>query len=239
MKRFIVLLRSEARRLVRDPFLVLMALVPFLAGGALRVAWTVAAPLVRERLGMDIAPFAPLAAAVLLQMPPFMLAMCFGFQCLEDRDSGLFLPLEASPRGTGGYLSMRTALCSILSLGESAVMPALFGAKVPSLGAGLVGSLLLPAVLMYVLGVVPRNKVEGLTVGKALSAIDAGAALAFFPLGPWTLAAVLLPTYAPARAALGRGGEAWIWAGIALVQQALLIALFLRLFMRQMRRGMA
>jgi hypothetical protein len=166
-----------------------------------------------------------------------MMGACFGFLCLEDRDSGLFLPLEKSPGGASSYLALRSLLCAALSSAEAIIVHAIFGASLPAPAAGILATALLGPWVMAFVGVVPRNKVEGLSVAKALSVIDGGAALAFFPIGHWAWAAIILPSYAPGRAALATGFIAWAWTLLSLAQQAGLAWLFLRLFKRRAAAG--
>jgi fluoroquinolone transport system permease protein len=209
-------IRAEARRLARDPMtLVFYAASPFL-GALLGLAlWPLAAWACAEYLAFDLHAYDGLLAVVLIQLPPSFVGMGAGFLILDDRDTSLLAPISVTPGGARSYLARRAGFAAAVCLLECLAMPFAAG-SLPLNGENLLtafgaaaSAAPLAAFYALFLGAVARNKVEGMSLGKAMSVIDAGAALAFFVSGPWALAGGLIPTFAPAKAAMGLFGSGW------------------------------
>lgn len=165
--------RADRRSLVRDGLLIMLAgSVPLvaLAGrllGTVGVTWT------RQRHGIDLLGYMPVAWVILLVVhTPVIFGSVTGLLLLEDRDAGL-LPAIATTRASTatllGYRLAATAICTAVGLGIA--LP-LAGARHP---AGVIGVLAViagaaalstvPAALMAALA---ANRVQGVAVMKML-----------------------------------------------------------------------
>ncbi len=207
--RITALARKDARGVARDSFLLWMAIYPLVLALAMRIAVHL---LDVEGLSLWLAP-----ATIVLA--PSLLGMLFGFALIEEREQDTLVLLRVLPmrRGTlwtywvgGGFAAaaVLSLLCSAL-YGRAPTRPGLF------LSATAAAALTAP-LLALLMSAFASDKIQGLAVGKILSASGAVPILAFAvgpawqPLlwwSPWYwIYAALLQAFAEAGelAALGR-----------------------------------
>lgn len=197
---------ADLRMVGRDPLLIIMPFVPFLAGGALRVLLPVLSGFIEDRIGFRLLDYADLARAVILLFPGMFLGTVAGFLLLDDRDDGVSGYWGVTPAGRSGYLGARLALFSAAAFLSGILAARIFGLGKASLareiGAAAIGAVQTPFMALF-LAAFAADKVEGLSVVKALSGLDMA------PLGvlvalPVRFAAWPFPQYWAAEALLGR-----------------------------------
>lgn len=223
-------LKAEMKRVFRDPVLVLfVALAPFIFL-LFRFAWPLGAEALYGVSGFDLRRFDSLLIAVLYQMPASMLGAAAGFLILEDRDERLFAPLSIVPGGVSGYLAVRVGWVATFSFLEALLVEPLLG--LPARGSTVLvvlsclGASPLAAVYALLLGAIARDKLEGMSVAKALSLLDFGAFLAWYAQGWLLIPAFLIPTLAPSKAALATNiPEAAAWAVASVAYGSILVVL--------------
>jgi len=165
-----VLARKDARVVYRDRFLLLLCMYAVLIALVARVV----VPLLPvDRLAFYLAP-------AILSLAPAFLGSVLGFALVEEREQGTWLLLRVLPlraatllvylsAGACGLAAVAAGLVA-LAYGHPVARPGLFAAMV-------VATALTTPIYMFGLGALARNKVEGLTVSKALNVV------AFVPVG--------------------------------------------------------
>jgi fluoroquinolone transport system permease protein len=223
------LLRTDARRLRRDPLLLLLACVPPALVLAVRGGWGVA-----ESAGAGGLPGwgAAVAMVVLLLLTPMMFGFITGLMLLDERDEGVLQAIALTPPGTAGVLRWRllwpavwsggVAVFALLVLGGLGGLGGVGGVGPARLGAVAVLVALQTPLLALFLGVFAPDKVTGMALAKVGSTlIGAGAAAALLP-APWRWAAAWSPHFWLVEV-LGGGGPVAIAAAVGVHVAALLL----------------
>ncbi|MBU0929004.1 MAG: hypothetical protein KKA67_14740 [Spirochaetes bacterium] len=180
---------ADVRLVARDPLLLIMPFVPFLAAFALRLILPPLSAFIEGATGFNLLGYATLVRVVLILFPGTFYGMVAGFLLLDDRDDGVSAYWSATPVGRAGYIAVRLALFSLAAFAAGLAIGPILGigsagpwrdAGAAFLGAGQT------AFFALFLAAVAADKVEGLAILKAMSGLD------IVPL------AILLPL--PARA---------------------------------------
>jgi fluoroquinolone transport system permease protein len=240
--RILALAQKDARGIARDSFLLWMALYPLVLMALLRlvVRWI---PL--EGIELYLAPASALLA-------PTLVGMLLGFSLIEEREQKTWELLRVLPlreRTLWAYVvGVSLALSLLLSLACAAIYGRAPSAPARFLALSFAAALTAPA-LALVLTSLARDKIQGLALGKILSAASAAPAVGFFasqawqPLlfwSPWYWIYVgLLESFAvPGElAALGcplwLGAPPWLEVALAVGASTLAIALSVRVLRRR------
>lgn len=216
MSGMLKMLALDARQIVRDPLVAIFPFIPFLAAAAIGVAFPLAAVQLSARAGIDIGPFRPIAAAVVLLLAPSMLGTAVGFIMLEERDEGIGAYRAATPGGRAGYLAFRLGPPTVLAwiAGVAAVRLSGFSGEFAGLGGlpalAALAAAAVPAALglpfyALCLAAVPANKIEGLAFAKAMGILDF-APLAVAAPASFRTAGMALPPFWVAEAVAGSTG---------------------------------
>ena len=192
--RILALAHKDARGIARDGFLLWIALYPLVILAVVRLAlpWI---PV--QGMALYLTP----AAAILA---PSLVGILLGFSLIEEHERKTWELLRVLPlreRTLWGYLTGAAfALAFVLSLACSAI----YGRAPTAPGRFLLmtaaASLVAPALAML-LAAVARDKIQGLALGKLLSAPSAAPVLAFFIPQSWLPLLYWSPWY-------------WIYAGL-------------------------
>ena len=213
------LVAADFRMVARDPLLALMPFVPFMAAGALRFLLPLLAAFVEDKTGFRLMAYADLVLVVITLFPGMFYGMVAGFLLLDDRDDGVSTYWGATPVGRTGYLAARLGLFSAAAFAAGlAVGPVLGVGRLGLAGTTVtsaLGAAQVPFIALF-LAAFAANKVEGLSILKALSALDM-APLAVMLALPVRAAAWPFPQYWAAEFALGRNASpvAAILLGVA------------------------
>lgn len=214
MRALLRTLALDGRQIVRDPLVAIFPFVPFLAAAAIRVAYPIAAGELRRRAGIDIDPYRPVAAAIVLLLSGGMIGTAVGFLMLEERDEGIGAYRAATPGGRAGYLAFRLVPPTLLAWvsGVAAVCLAGFSGEFGGLGGLPAFAALAVAAFPAALGLpfyalclaaFPANKVEGLAFAKAMGILDFAPLAVAAPPSFRTLG-MALPPFWVAEAVAGR-----------------------------------
>ncbi len=167
---------ADMRLVLRDPLLAIMPLAPFLASTALRFIFPLVFSLLGRYLGLSgLEVWEPFIRAMLILFPGMFFGMIAGFLILDDRDEGILRYQEATPLGPGGYLASRLGFFSLLAFlaGPFCGIISGFGSFniFKDIGVSLLGAFQVPFMALF-LGAFAANKVEGLSLAKALGLVD-------------------------------------------------------------------
>jgi fluoroquinolone transport system permease protein len=192
--RILALAHKDARGIARDRFLLWIALYPIVLVALLRL---VLPSIPVEGIALYLTP----ASAILA---PSLIGILLGFSLIEEHEQKTWELLRVLPlreRTLWGYLiGGALALAFVLSL----VCSAIYGRAPTAPGRFLVmtaaAALVAPA-LAVLLAAVARDKIQGLALGKILSAPSVAPVLAFFIPEAWQPLLFWSPWY-------------WIYAGL-------------------------
>jgi fluoroquinolone transport system permease protein len=229
-------LRNDARRMLRDRFLLSASL--YMLGSAAALRWILPwiDRVVASRWGLDLVPYHPLIvsyfAAVLSALA---VGLVGGLLLLESREDGSVVALALSPLPLDAYVATASAILSIVAAGLILLESLLIGLGLPSWGpllaTAVVGGLFAPLVALYVASFA-SNKLEAFALLKLLGLIGAVPLAAYFLPTPWQYLGGLVPPYWALKAwwVAEAGGRAWsLWlAGGALTSGALVAYLVRR-----------
>jgi len=226
----------------RDSLLRWMIVVPVLM--ALVIRWGVP-PVddwLNHRFELQLTPYAPLLASLLVMVTPMLFGTVIGFLLLDQKDDRTLTALQVTPLSIKGYLVYRLGLPMVLSVIMTLVALPLSGVSqlgpAKQLVAAVAAAPLAPAFALLMAGFA-SNKVQGFAVTKAAGIVNWPPMIAWFVDPPWQWAFGLCPTYWPAKVywQLDEGGlGVWPSLVIALAVMTALNAALLRRFDRVMHR---
>ena len=166
---------ADVRMVFRDPLLAIMPFVPFLAGGALRFLLPLLSEFIEGKTGFRLLDYADLARVIILLFPGMFFGTVAGFLLLDDRDDGVSGYWGVTPAGRSGYLGARLGLFSVAAFVAGVLAVRVFGLGRSDLlreaAASALGAIQTPFVALF-LAAFASDKVEGLSVVKALSGMD-------------------------------------------------------------------
>lgn len=236
------LARTDARTVARDPLLAPLAAVPPVLVTLLRLGLPPLAGWLQRRVGVDLAPYAPLLAAGLVVVTiPAMFGAVAGVLLLEERDSGTLTALRVTPLGLSGYTAWRVGSALALGAAGVAVGVALSGlvevARLPA-AAVLVPASLVAPVTALLLVAFSDDKIAAMAVAKGANVLLTLPLAAWFVDGPWQLAFGVLPTYWPVKALweAAAGRSPWPYAVVGTVHLLVLGAWLARRFALRLGR---
>lgn len=203
------LLRSDARKLVRDPVLLISAMVPI----ALALVLRFGVPVAEAWLG----PHRPVIGASAMLLGAMLAGWVVGFMLLEERENRTLQAIGVTPLTLRGFVLWRLALPTMIAALGGSLILVVGECGVPDFTRALVGLLLAaacaPAFALFLVGFAD-NEVEGLAIAKIGGLSFVLPVVATFVEGPWTWLGGLLPPYWVVR--VYAGGPAWMGlAGLA------------------------
>ncbi|OHD81718.1 MAG: hypothetical protein A3J97_08740 [Spirochaetes bacterium RIFOXYC1_FULL_54_7] len=173
--RFGPLVAADIRMVARDPLLAIMPFAPLLAATALRLILPLLAGFLLSRLGFDLLAWAGLIRGIIILFPGMFYGMVAGFLLLDDRDDGIAAYWSVTPVRRSGYLLARLGLFSLAAVPAGLACALVLGLAPLRLSEDLVmailGALQVPVYALF-LAAFAANKVEGLSILKALGVLD-------------------------------------------------------------------
>jgi len=182
----------------RDPMLVLLLGVPWLAGALLGLGVPALTPLVRNAFNVDITPYYPLVDMLLLMLTPMIAGMLSGFLMLDERDQGVGTYYTVTPLGGAGYYASRLGLPVLYSIVMAPLLMVVFSLSDPPLWRvlciALIGGVFASANALLLMAFA-GNKVEGLAVAKMVNIVMLPIFIPFFTDSPWGMIGGFFPAY--------------------------------------------
>jgi fluoroquinolone transport system permease protein len=206
VSRAAVLMRADARRLLRDPMFALLSALPLLVAIALRVAGVDG--MARLPFPLEPAAIAMITTAGLLLLTPMMFGFVIGLMLLDERDDGVLTAIAMTPVGKSGFLARRMTT-PVLWSGVATVLVVLLAGMTrfpPERLAVLVllAGLQAPLLALF-LGAFAPDKVRGMALGKVGTALIGIGALGVLAPAPWQWLAAVSPHYWMVRLAIADG----------------------------------
>lgn len=165
---------ADIKRIIREPILIVLMLVPLLALLALKAVAVFGTPLLKQWIGFDLSDYFGYLTAMALMIAPCMLGAVSGFMMIDDRDESMIDLMAVTPMGYSGYLANRLLMPFVLSILYTFLGYGLL--NIHAIGFGvLVFLALLAGMESLILGLLlfslTDNKVKGLTYAKALDSL--------------------------------------------------------------------
>jgi hypothetical protein len=220
------LFAADLRMVFRDPLLAIMPLVPFLAAGVLHFLLPLLSGFIEGAIGFRLLDYDVVIRVVVVLFPGMFYGMVAGFLLLDDRDDGVSSYWGVTPVGRTGYLAARLGLFSaavfVIGLAVGPVLGLGWTGFSTEVGVAALGALQVPLFAMF-LAAFAADKVEGLSILKALGGLDM-APLAVFLALPVRAVGWPFPQYWAAEFALGRNAPPLVALSLGVVTGALWIA---------------
>ena len=242
MKGLAAVVRTDAKRITRDPFLLFMIAYPWLLALILQRAL----PWLNQRFAdsITLSDYYPIAACLVALLVPNAMGIVLGFQLVEEKDEGSLVAVAVTPMSLDQYFLYRTTLYALVGLPLVVVLHELLGVVELPLGelilVALVSAPIVP-LMALIIAAFAGNQVEAFAVAKGSGFLFLGPLASFFIPRHWDLLVGILPTYWPIKAyfAAVEGSMVLLWVAVVLsLLYALPWIVFLyRLFQRRTLAG--
>lgn len=242
MRSLAAVVRADATRITRDPFLIFMIGYPWLLALVLQQLLPWLSDRFADRIAL--ADYYPIAGCLVAILVPNALGIVLGFQLLEEKDEGALVAVAVTPLSLNQYFLYRAGLYGLVSVPLVVVLHQLLGVVGLShsevIVVAVAGTPMVP-LLALVIAAFAGNQVEGFAVMKGAGFLLMGPLASFFISRPWDLLVGVLPTFWPIKAyfaaAEGSMGLFWTAVVISLVYPLPWIAFLYRLFRRRAMAG--
>ncbi len=235
---FTGLARGDWLQIRRDPVLVMTALLPLLMALVVKFAVPAAGDWLWRTAHFDLMPHLPFVTSIALLMTPLTAGMLAGFLLLDERDQGIIVCLSITPLRKKGYFLYRIGMPAFIAFVLSNMLlilvdmePAMIVSVLPTTVLACL-STPITALLMAVLA---GNKVEGVAVSKAASALMIGPVAGYVLEGGWSYAAGIVPQFwfSKAFVSVSEGDPAWLTLALGYVLHGGLLLVLYRAFIRR------
>lgn len=171
-----LLVGRDLKTLARDPLSLMLLFIPVVIGVVVRLLKLFLVPWLGERFGVNLSPWIPAVEAMILPMAPLMAGWCAGFLTLDEKDQSLSQVLQTVPVPPRTMQAVRLGWTAAASFVTGSVMMLAAGSEIlrrPEAWLLLAVNILTAPPVALLLTRLGKNKVQGLTVAKALSLVTA------------------------------------------------------------------
>ncbi len=231
MNKILSLSQSHLKRIIREPFLLFIFILPFLLG----ILYKIVIPILTNLLdtNFDLTEYYPLIMIFLVMMSPILFGWVIGFSLLDDRDENILSFMAVTPLQKRGYLQFNVIAPIFLSILQAYLV--LFIANLcPMNYVKLFPVILMVALETPVFALVQaafaNNKVEGLAVGKLLGIVLVAPFIAYFFDTPLSYLAGILPPFWITESYFSSGTYYWISLAIGFMVHISAIFIMMNLF---------
>lgn len=192
------LIGADLRALNRDPMFRAMQVAPFALLGLLFVGVPLIGDWLDASYHVDLAPYRPAVAAMLLGVTiPLLFGAFAGLLFLEDRESGAWSMVAVSVVGRRPYIAVRcgwAAMSCAIATGGGLLLdghPWMSTLATSVLAGGAT------AAIALLIGALATDRLEGMAITKAMT-LPLALPLLLWPLG-WPIGGILafVPTFGP------------------------------------------
>ena len=209
----VALLKTDLRKLARDPMLLVAALLPVVLAVFLRGVM----PVLTDLAGLDLGPHTVAIGAGALLVCVMMAGWIVGFMLLEDRAQRMLTALGVTPLTRRRFVLWRLSLPVAIALLGGVLLVCLGRVGIHDLARALAAVALLamwaPGFALMLVAFAD-NEVEGLALAKFGGLVLMIPIVTLYLDGPWVWAAGVLPPFWAVQ--LLAGGPWWLVApGVA------------------------
>ncbi|WP_070000123.1 hypothetical protein [Cellulosilyticum sp. I15G10I2] len=179
-------LKNDIRYMKKDPMVWMILSVPIL--------YIAIYHLLVLRLDF-LLPYKGAIQYMIIVLMPFFIGMVLGFRMLDEKDEHMLSFYAVSPLGIRGYIGLRVAMAVILNL-LGIIMIGMFGVFPRAYWFFiLIQTLLLAPFVFLILGLIGKNKIQGLTLVKIMGMIFMLPLLKLIKANPLDKIFILIPSY--------------------------------------------
>ncbi|MEX1378017.1 MAG: hypothetical protein AB1Z23_11180 [Eubacteriales bacterium] len=167
-------IKSEFKKIFRDPIVAMMFLAPILINIIFRLLLVFLVPFIQRYVSFDMSQYQHYVLGFTMMLSAMLLSMVMGFTMIDDRDNKIVELISVTPMGRSGYLIMRLSLVFLFVFVYSIYTYAFMGIYILSVFALLYLSALLcvySAIMGMLLFSIATDKVNGLTYAKGLNVV--------------------------------------------------------------------
>ena len=166
--------KTDFKRLLREPVMALLFLVPLLIPVLLQMVVEYLIPFAQAYVAFDITPYHSYFLSFTLIIVPSLLGIVMGFMLLDDKDGHIAELMSVTPLGINQYLAIRLGFVSAFTFVYVIYSYYIFGMMLIPFWTLLFLAVLLSvhgAALGLLLFLVADDKVKGLTYAKGLNLV--------------------------------------------------------------------
>ncbi len=220
---------SGTKTIFRDPMLILIFAAPILLAAVTYCAIPAGADLLMKYTAFDLSLYYPLITAFFATVPTLMYGMLTGFTILDEKDENILIQISLTPFGLKRHYFVRTGIFSIFAF----IFAVFFLRFNPLYSIGIIRTAAISVCLSIegaaaglFIAAAAKNKVEGLTMGKALGIFMLAPAIPFFVPPPFHYFAAAVPNYWIGMLVFSSCNSALIVTCSLLVHSAVLFAVW-------------
>lgn len=231
-------IKSDCRKILREPFFWLILIAPFLLGAGLRELLPY---LAGEYENFDLAAYYPVILALFVLVSPLYYGVILGLLVLEEKDENVLLAVAVTPLQLNNYLFARMLVYTLVSLPIILLVHELINvieiSRVKLFFVAIATSLNTAMVVML-LAAFCKNQLEGFVIGKSMSPLILLPLAMYFVPDYWHVLCGIFPTYWPIMAyytAVNEAGSELFFAlciVMSLIVQPVAVILLYRKFSR-------
>lgn len=169
-----IYIKSEFKKIIREPMMALLLFVPLIIPVIFRLLVTFLVPFIGKYVEFDFSLYQHYILSFVLMLSPMLLSMIVGFSMIDDRDNRMVELISVTPFSKSGYVIMRLALLAALVLFYSLYSYFVLGIYIVSIWTVLYLCIILSlysAIMGLLLFTVASDKVKALTYAKGLNII--------------------------------------------------------------------
>lgn len=179
------LILNDIRYMRKDPMCIAAFTLPVILGCMYNLL-LLKIDFISEYLGV--------AKYLFIVVIPMMVGMVFGFRFLDEKDEKVLSVYAVSPLGMRKYIIYRMIQCIIVALIEIIIMY-LVGIKTDYNGlTSIIMATLLAPFIFLILGILGKNKIQGVTLLKLIGTVAGLPALQVISRNKWDVIFTLIPT---------------------------------------------
>ncbi|MCS5585742.1 MAG: hypothetical protein NZ777_19800 [Pseudomonadales bacterium] len=208
------------RKLVREPFFLLILVMPFVIGLVMHDLLPYVAGQVHN---FDLQDYYPLIVALFILTPPLYYGVVLALQVLEEKDEDVLIAVAVTPMQLHTFLFARIALYTLISLPQVVIVHEMINVielEMTRLILIAIAACLNTPLIVLLLAALARNQVEGFVIGKGMGFIILFPLAMYFVPDYWHVLCGILPTYWPIiayfTAVSEAGSELFFYLAIAM-----------------------
>lgn len=201
--QWLQVIRSDVRKVMREPFFWLILIAPFLLGWGLNLLLPYWAERAAQAESFDLETYYPIIVALFVLVSPLYYGVILGLLVLEEKDENVLLAVAVTPLQLNNYLVARIAVYTIVSLPLVVIVHEMIDVievSLIKLFFVAIAASLNTAMVVMLLAAFCKNQMEGFVIGKAMSPLILLPLVMYFVPDYWHLICGVLPTYWPIMA---------------------------------------
>ena len=231
LSQWIPVVEADMRKVVREPFFLLILIMPFIIGMAMHELLPY---LAGQFQNFDLQDYYPLIVALFMLTPPLYYGVVLALQVLEEKDENVLIAVAVTPMQLHTFLFARIAIYTLISLPQVVIVHEMIGVieiEMTRLILVAIAACLNTPLIVLLLAAVAKNQLEGFVIGKGMGFIILFPLAMYFVPDYWHLLCGILPTYWPIiayfTAVSATGSESFFYLAIVMAIFTQLLATLL------------